>query len=105
MNDNKTNNMTDKELNSLAAKIVSRLMRLKTVEDFFKHITKSEVANAADYESLDLTEEEDAVGEIARLMTLLNLFQEDEEYEKCAIVKRRLDVVNKILKKYEDDEI
>jgi hypothetical protein len=105
MNDNKTNNMTDKELNSLATKIVSRLMRLKTVEDFFKHITKSEVANAADYESLDLTEEEDAVGEIARLMTLLNLFQEDEEYEKCAIVKRRLDVVNKILKKYEDDEI
>tara|TARA_Y100001963_G_scaffold17084_1_gene21057 strand:- start:146 stop:463 length:318 start_codon:yes stop_codon:yes gene_type:complete len=105
MNDNKTNNMTDEELNSLATKIVSRLMRLKTVEDFFKHITKSEVANAADYESLDLTEEEDAVGEIARLMTLLNLFQEDEEYEKCAIVKRRLDVVNKILKKYEDDEI
>mgnify|MGYP003126104932 CR=1 FL=1 len=105
MNDNKTNNMTDKELNSLATKIVSRLMRLKTVEDFFKHITKSEVANAADYESLDLTEEEDAVGEIARLMTLLNLFQEDEEYEKCAIIKRRLDVVNKILKKYEDDEI
>ena len=105
MNDNKTNNMTDRELNSLATKIVSRLMRLKTVEDLFKHITKSEVANAADYESLDLTEEEDAVGEIARLMTLLNLFQEDEEYEKCAIVKRRLDVVNKILKKYEDDEI
>ena len=105
MDDNKTNNMTDRELNSLATKIVSRLMRLKTVEDFFKHITKSEVANAADYESLELTEEEDAVGEIARLMTLLNLFQEDEEYEKCAIVKRRLDVVNKILKKYEDDEI
>ena len=105
MDDNKTNNMTDRELNSLATKIVSRLMRLKTVEDFFKHITKSEVANAADYESLELTEEEDAVGEIARLMTLLNLFQEDEEYEKCAIVKRRLDVVNKILKKYDDDEI
>ena len=105
MDDNKTNNMTDRELNSLATKIVSRLMRLKTDEDFFKHITKSEVANAADYESLDLTEEEDAVGEIARLITLLNLFQEDEEYEKCAIVKRRLDVVNKILKKYEDDEI
>ena len=105
MNDNKTNNMTDKELNSLATKIVSRLMRLKTVEDFFKHITKSDVANAVDYENLDLTEEQDAVGEIARLMTLLNWFQEDEEYEKCAIVKRRLNVVNKILKKYEDDEI
>jgi len=105
MDNIKINNMTEQELNNLATKIVTRLMRLKTVEDFFKHITKSEVANAADYESLELTEEEDAVGEIARLMTLLNLFQEDEEYEKCAIVKRRLNVVNKILKKYEDDEI
>ena len=76
-------------------------MRLKTVEDFFKHITKTDVANATDYESLDLTEEQDAVGEIARLMTLMNLFQEDEQYEKCAIVKRRLNVVNSILKKYD----
>ena len=100
-NNIKTNNMTEKELNALATKIVTRLMRLKTVEDFFKHITKTDVANAADYENLDLTEEQDAVGEIARLMTLMNLFQEDEQYEKCAIVKRRLNVVNSILKKYD----
>ena len=100
-NNIKQNNMTEKELNALATKIVTRLMRLKTVEDFFKHITKTDVANAADYENLDLTEEQDAVGEIARLMTLMNLFQEDEQYEKCAIVKRRLNVVNSILKKYD----
>ena len=97
--------MTEKELNNLAIKIVQRIMRLKTVEDFFKHIAKTDLAHAVDYENLELTEEEDAVGEIARLMTLFNMFQEDEEYEKCAIVKRRLDVVNQILKKYEDDEI
>ena len=100
-NNIKQNNMTEKELNALATKIVTRLMRLKTVEDFFKHITKTDVANAADYENLDLTEEQDAVGEIARLMTLMNLFQEDEQYEKCAIVKRRLNGVNSILKKYD----
>ena len=84
---------------------VAKLMRLKTVEAFFKHLAKTDVANATDYYNLDLTEEQDAIGEVARLMTLMNLFQEDEEYEKCAIVKRRLDVVNQILKKYEDDEI
>ena len=100
-NNIKQNNMTEKELNDLAAKIVTRLMRLKTVEDFFKHITKTDVANATDYESLDLTEEQDAVGEIARLMTLMNWFQEDEQYEKCAVIKRRLDVVNEIIKKYD----
>jgi len=32
-------------------------------------------------------------------MTLMNLFQEDEEYEKCAIIKGRMAQVNKILKK------
>ena len=29
----------------------------------------------------------------------MNLFKEDEEYEKCAIIKQRMDEVNKILKK------
>ena len=33
-------------------------------------------------EDLVLTEEEDALGEAARLMTLMNLFQDDEQYEK-----------------------
>ena len=97
--------MTELELTKLAEKIVAKMMRLKTVEDWFKHMTKTKLADKIDYEELDLTEEQWAVGQIAKLMTLLNLFQEDEEYEKCAIVKRRLDVVNAILKKYEDDEI
>ena len=42
--------------------------------------------------------EEEALGEAAKLMTLMNLFQEDEAYEKCAIIKGRMDQVNKILK-------
>ena len=32
-------------------------------------------------------------------MTLMNLFQEEEEYEKCAIIKNRMNEINKILKK------
>ncbi len=97
--------MTELELTKLAEKIVAKMMRLKTVEDWFKHMTKTKLADKIDYEELDLTEEQWAVGQIAKLMTLLNLFQEDEEYEKCAIIKRRLDIVNDILKKYDDDEI
>ena len=95
--------MTELELPKLAEKIVAKMMRLKTVEDWFKHMTKTKLADKIDYEELDLTEEQWAVGQIAKLMTLLNLFQEDEEYEKCAIVKRRLDIVNDILKKYDDE--
>ena len=86
--DNK-NNMTEKELNELATKIVSRMMRIKTIENWFQHVTSTDMANAVDYENLELTEEQDAVGEIAKLMTLMNWFQEDEEYEKCAVIKRR----------------
>jgi len=100
-NNIKQNNMTEKELNDLATKIVARMMRIKTIENWFHHVTSTDLANAVDYENLELTEEQDAVGEIAKLMTLMNWFQEDEEYEKCAIIKRRLDVVNNIIKKYD----
>ena len=103
MTDNKDKNtMTEKELNALANKIVSRMVKLKAMEEWFHHVSSTEAAWTP-YEDLKLTEEEDAIGESAKLMTLLNLFQEDEEYEKCAIVKRRLDIVNDILKKYDDE--
>jgi len=97
--------MTELELSKLAEKIVSKMMRLKTVEDWFKHMAKTKLADKIDHNDLELTEEQYAIGQIAKLMTLLNLFQEEEQYEKCAIVKRRLDVANAILKKHEDDEI
>ena len=96
--------MTELELTKLAEKIVAKMMRLKTVEDWFKHMARTKLADQVDHDDLELTEEEYAIGQVAKLMTLLNLFKEEEQYEKCAIVKRRLDVVNQILKKYEDDD-
>ena len=95
--------MTELELSKLAEKIVGKMMRLKTVEDWFKHMARTKLADKIDHSDLELTEEQYAIGQIAKLMTLLNLFQEEEQYEKCAIVKRRLDVANAILNKYEDD--
>ena len=86
-------------LNILAIKIVSRMVKLKSMEDWFSHVSKSDIAWSTAYKDLELTEEEEALGEAAKLMTLMNLFQEDEEYEKCAIIKQRMDIVNKILKK------
>ena len=86
-------------LNLLAIKIVSRMVKLKSMENWFQHVTKSDIAWSTAYKDLELTEEEEALGEAAKLMTLMNLFQEDEAYEKCAIIKQRMDEVNKILKK------
>ncbi len=101
MTDNKDKNMmNEKELNMLATKIVSRMLKVKSMEDWFNHVESTAQAADSDYSQLNLSEETEALGEAAKLMTLMNILQEDEEYEKCAIVKRRMKVVNKILKKY-----
>ena len=89
----------DEGLNALAIKIVSRMVKLKSMESWFNHVSKSDIAWSTAYKDLELTEEENALGEAAKLMTLMNLFKEDEAYEKCAIIKQRMDEVNKILKK------
>ena len=91
--------MSDTDLNVLAIKIVSRMVKLKSMEEWFSHVSKSDIAWNVAYKDLELTEEEEALGEAAKLMTLMNLFTEDEEYEKCAIIKGRMDEVNKILRK------
>ena len=88
-------------LNVLAIKIVSRMVKLKSMEDWFVHVSKSNDAQNTAYEDLDMSEEYGALGEAARLMTLMNLYKEDEAYEKCAIIKGRMDEINKILKKYD----
>ena len=86
-------------LNILAIKIVSRMVKLKSMETWFDHVSKSDIAWSAAYKDLELTEEEEALGEAAKLMTLMNLFKQDEEYEKCAVIKGRMEIINKILKK------
>ena len=91
--------MNDAELNALAIKIVSRMVKLKSMEDWFSHVSKSEIAWTVAYQDLELDEEVEALGEAAKLMTIMNICKEDEEYEKCAIIKGRMDEVNKILRK------
>ena len=91
--------MNEAELNVLAIKIVSRMVKLKSMEDWFDHVNKTDIAGSVAYQDLDLTEEENALGEAAKLMTLMEMFKEEEQYEKCAIIKGRMAQVNKILRK------
>ena len=90
----------DEGLNRLAIKIVSRMVKLKSMEDWFSHVHKTDLSWNVAYQDLELTEEENALGEAAKLMTLMNLFQEEEAYEKCAIIKGRMEEVNAILRKH-----
>ena len=91
--------MSDTDLNVLAIKIVSRMVKLKSMEEWFSHVSRSDIGWNVAYKDLELTEEEEALGEAAKLMTLMNMFKEDEAYEKCAIIKGRMEEVNKILKR------
>ena len=101
--DNKTNKkqtMTDEELNQLSIKIVSRMMNIQTMTEWYEHVSSSDIAIEIMDKKLSLTEEENAVGDLAKYMTLINLFEDKEEYEKCAICKLKTDNINKILSKY-----
>jgi len=86
-------------LNLLAIKIVSRMVKLKSMEDWFHHVSESDIAWSTAYEDLELDEEVEALGEAAKLMTIMEICKEDEQYEKCAIIKNRMEEVNKILKR------
>ena len=92
--------MTDIELNALAIKFVSRMVKLKSMEDWFHHVSQSDIAWSVAYKDLELDEEVNALGEAAKLMTVMEICKQDEAYEKCAIIKGRMDEVNRILKKY-----
>ena len=91
--------MNDAELNALAIKIVSRMVKLKSMEDWFHHVNESDIAWGVAYQDLELDEEVEALGEAAKLMTIMEICKEDAQYEKCAIIKNRMEEVNKILRK------
>jgi len=102
MTDNKTNKqtkMTDEELNQLSIKIVSRMMNIQTMTEWYEHVSSSDIAIEIMDKKLNLTEEENAISDLAKYMTLMNMFEDKEEYEKCAVCKLKIDNINKILEK------
>ena len=81
--------MTDKQLNQLVDKLANAMI---------KRIYGIEQKDARDTMSYYADDTNDhAVGQLARLMTLMNIYEEREEFEKCAAVKKHLDKVNKIV--------
>ena len=98
--DKQQTKMTDEELNQLSIKIVSRMMNIQTMSEWYEHVSSSDIAIEIMDKKLSLTEEENAISDLAKYMTLMNMFKDKEEYEKCAICKLKIDNVNKILEKY-----
>ena len=87
--------MDDKSLSVLSAKIIARLVQLRELTTWLdrSHITQ------VDWDYIDMTEEEDLLSELAKLMTLMNLFTDKEEYEKCSLLKARIRDIKRKLKR------
>ena len=93
--------MDDRSLEVLSAKVVARLVQLRELTTWLdrSHVTQ------VDWDYIDMTEEEELLAELAKLMTLMNLFTKKEEYEKCSLLKARIRDIKSKLKEFEDDEI
>ena len=81
--------MTDEQLESMVDKLAGAMIKR------IYGIEQNDARDRMSYYAEDLNDH--AVGELARLMTLMNLYEDREEYEKCAAVKKHLDKVNKIV--------
>ena len=92
--------MDDKSLDILSAKIVARFVSLRELTMWHDRLHMTQV----DWDYIDMTEEEELLSELAKLMTLMNLYTEKEEYEKCSLLKARIRDIKRKLKEYEDDE-
>ena len=99
--------MDDQSLDVLSAKVVARFIQLKEITAWHDklHNRYSSHITETDWDYIDMTEEEDLLSELAKLMTLMNLFTEKEEYEKCSLLKTRMKDIKRNLKKIENDEM
>ena len=91
--------MTDEQLELLSKKIVDKMIKLKSLEEWFNDVNESPESWKV-YQDLEIDEEAAAYGELAKLMTLMDICKQDEAYEKCAIIKDRISETKRIIKKY-----
>jgi protein-arginine kinase activator protein McsA len=87
--------MTDKEMNKLADIIVDKLLTTYIKEQSKWYTTNTFDMFMEQGRSPKANTEEQLLGELASLMTQLNLHQEKEEYEKCAEIKKKIDELRK----------
>lgn len=99
--DNKDDDLErEQDIEDLANRIVGKIMKIKALNG-------KDWQSAANEDPLEMRVPNvprlyKMYGELAKLMTFLGLFEEDEEYEKCAEIKERIMMINKILEKYDE---
>jgi len=97
--------MTQKQMNQLADIIISKLeMKQQQWDEEFHESITDIYGKEGHKEAFIMTEEEMLIGELARLQTILMIYENKEEYEKAAIVLSKLNAVKSKLRKGDYDE-
>ena len=97
--------MDKKTMNELADVIIAKLEIKQQQWDEEFHTSISDIyGKEGSKEAFIMTEEEMLIGELARLQTLLMIFENNEEYEKAAIVLSKLNAVKAKLRKGDFDD-
>ena len=99
--------MTKKEMNDLADIIIAKLEVKQQQWDEEFHASIADVYGKNGHkEAFVMSEEEMLIGELARLQTILMIYENNEEYEKAAIILSKLNAVKTKLRKgdYDSDE-
>ena len=99
--------MTEKQMNKLADIIISKLeIKQQQWDDEFHDSIADIYGKEGHKEAFVMTEEEMLIGELARLQTILMIYENKEEYEKAAIVLSKLNAIKNKLRKgdYNDDD-
>ena len=95
-----TNVMTDKEMNKLADIIIAKLEIKQAEWDEEFHSSISDLYGKQGHkEAFVMSEEEMLIGELARLQTILMIYENNEEYEKAAIILSKLNSIKIRLRK------
>lgn len=93
--------MTDEQLSKLAKLIADNLIAHRNDKDIAWH-DKSPVTIEDLLEDVPLsfkeTEEEHTIGELARLHTLMVMYEEQEEYRKMSIIQNKINRLQRKLK-------
>ena len=88
------NNMTEDELNILADKVLDILIEKSASPKWHQYNTPMTIGELIKGQlPFKETEEEFLVGELARLTTLMHMYEGNEEYMKAAIIKRKIDII------------
>ena len=90
--------MTEDELNQLVDLVLDKLIEKSQSPKWHQYNTPMTIGELLKGQlPFKETNEEFLVSEMARLTTLMHMYEAQEEYMKAAIIKRKLDIIQRKL--------